>query len=63
MREAGKGGKQRPTDHNAFSSGYDAIWGKKPIEKVVCERCGKDIYIKKLDSYSGVHTCTPKEKS
>lgn len=30
MREAGKGGKQRPTDHNAFSSGYDAIWGKKP---------------------------------
>jgi hypothetical protein len=29
MREAGKGGKRRPTDHDAFSSGYDAIWGEK----------------------------------
>ena len=27
--EAGKGGDQRPTDHNKFSSGYDLIWGKK----------------------------------
>ena len=29
MREAGKGDKQRPTDQKAYSSGYDAIWGKK----------------------------------
>jgi hypothetical protein len=30
MREAGKGDKQRPTDQKAYSSGYDAIWGRKP---------------------------------
>ena len=29
MREAGKGDKQRPTDHDKFSAGYDLIWGKK----------------------------------
>lgn len=27
--EAGKGGKQRPTNHESFSSNYDLIWGKK----------------------------------
>ena len=28
MREAGKGDKQRPTDHKAFSDNYDRIFGK-----------------------------------
>jgi hypothetical protein len=26
---AGKGSKQRPTDHSAYSSNYDAIFGRK----------------------------------
>ena len=30
MYEAGKGDKQRPTDHEAYSNNYDAIFGKKP---------------------------------
>ena len=29
MREAGKGDKQRPTDHQAFSMGYDRIFGDR----------------------------------
>lgn len=29
MAEAGKGDKQRPTDHKAYSNNYDLIWGKK----------------------------------
>jgi len=35
--EAGKGSKQRPTDHNAFSEAFDRIFGKKqePIEGAV----------------------------
>ncbi len=32
-REAGKGDKQRPTDHEAYSNGWDAIWGTKPSVK------------------------------
>lgn len=31
MREAGKGDKQRPTNHEAFSEGYDRIFGA-PID-------------------------------
>ena len=31
MREAGKGDKQRPTDHKAFADGYDRIF-RKPID-------------------------------
>ena len=27
--DGGKGDTQRPTDHNAYSSNYDLIWGKK----------------------------------
>jgi len=30
MREAGKGDKQRPTNHEAFSEAFDRIFGKKP---------------------------------
>lgn len=33
MYEAGKGDKQRPTDHEAYASNYDAIFSKKPIEQ------------------------------
>ena len=29
MREAGKGSKQRPTDHTKYSEGYDRIFGKR----------------------------------
>lgn len=29
MREAGKGSRQRPTDHNKYSEGYDRIFNKK----------------------------------
>jgi hypothetical protein len=35
--EAGKGGDQRPTDHNKFSSGYDLIWGKKKQDDAKAE--------------------------
>jgi hypothetical protein len=28
---SGKGDKQRPTDHAAYSSNYDAIFGKRNI--------------------------------
>ena len=28
--EAGKGDKQRPTNHNVFSNNYDLIFKKKP---------------------------------
>jgi hypothetical protein len=31
--EAGKGGKQRPTNHNVFSNNYDLIFKKKPNEQ------------------------------
>jgi hypothetical protein len=27
--DGGKGDTQRPTNHEAFSNGYDLIWGKK----------------------------------
>jgi len=60
--EAGKGDTQRPTNHKSFAENFDRIFGNKNIEKVTCERCGKDIFINKLDSYSGIHTCTPKEQ-
>ena len=30
--EAGKGSTQRPTDHDAFSKHFEAIFGKKPPE-------------------------------
>lgn len=29
----GKGSKQRPTDHDAFSANFDAIFGKKEVIK------------------------------
>ena len=29
-KEAGKGDKQRPTNHKAYSENYDQIFGKKP---------------------------------
>ena len=59
--DGGKGDAQRPTDHKKFSDNYDLIWGNKNIEKITCERCGKELLINKLDEYSGTHTCTPKE--
>jgi len=31
MRDAGKGDKQRPTNYNNFSSGYDKAFGK-PVD-------------------------------
>jgi hypothetical protein len=35
--EAGKGSKQRPTDHEAFSEAFDRIFGKKqePLEGAI----------------------------
>jgi hypothetical protein len=33
MNEAGKGDKQRPTDHQSFSKNFEAIFGKKPTEE------------------------------
>lgn len=30
--EAGKGDKQRPTDHEAYAKNWDAIFGKKAPE-------------------------------
>lgn len=34
MREAGKGDKQRPTDHEAFAKNFESIFGRKPPEHV-----------------------------
>jgi hypothetical protein len=33
MSEAGKGDKQRPTNHEAFSKASERIFGKKPSEE------------------------------
>ena len=33
--EAGKGSKQRPTDRDAYSKGWDAIFGRNKTEKPV----------------------------
>jgi hypothetical protein len=41
VSEAGKGSKQRPTDQDAYSKNYDAIFSKKTKEnpeKVVDEK-------------------------
>jgi hypothetical protein len=34
MSEAGKGDTQRPTDQEAFSKGWEAVFGKKPSEEL-----------------------------
>lgn len=33
MSEAGKGDKQRPTNHEAFSKAFERIFGKKPSDE------------------------------
>ena len=33
LNEAGKGDKQRPTNHNVFSNNYDLCFKKKPNEQ------------------------------
>lgn len=49
-REAGKGDAQRPTDHNKFSSGYEAIWGKgKHYKEGSLEKQVLDDQIKRYD--------------
>jgi hypothetical protein len=52
--EAGKGDKQRPTDHNKFSENYDQIFGYQTHK---CVRCGETAKVKKGVSWT--HTCTP----
>jgi hypothetical protein len=37
--EAGKGDKQRPTDHQKYAHNWDVIFGKK--EKTPCGNCDK----------------------
>lgn len=32
--EAGKGSTQRPTDQEAFSKGWEAVFGQKPSEEL-----------------------------
>jgi len=61
--EAGKGDKQRLTNHNVFSNNYDIIFKKNKAEpyKVVCDTCGKQVWFDPNDSYADIHTCTPKE--
>jgi hypothetical protein len=56
--DGGKGDKQRPTDHNAYSNNYDNIW-KNQREKIVCTDCGKEFWLKPNEPH--IHTCTPKE--
>lgn len=55
--EAGKGDDVRPTDHKAYSNGYDLIWGKHR-DKVTCPDCGKEFWLRKDEPH--IHTCTPK---
>lgn len=61
--EAGKGDKQRPTNHRSFAENFEKIFGKKENKAyfLECDRCGKKIWFDPTDSYSGIHTCTPKE--
>lgn len=42
MSDGGKGSKQRPTDHNAYSAGMDRIFGKKqePVKQKLPPNCG-----------------------
>ena len=60
--EAGKGDKQRPTNHKSFSENFDRIFGKGERYKSTCDRCGKELWLDPNDSYAGIHTCTPKEQ-
>lgn len=46
--DGGKGDSQRPTNHSAFSKGYEAIWGKKPLKKL------KDFTDKDFDEAHGI---------
>jgi hypothetical protein len=60
--EAGKGDKQRPTNHEAFAKNFEAIFGGKPkvnYEIITCQRCGQSMRVNTFDEYSGLHTCTP----
>lgn len=52
--EAGKGSKQRPTNEEMFSDGYDRIFGirckvceykqqKTEGQPVLCESCGREL--------------------
>lgn len=61
-REAGKGDAMRPTDHKAYSQGFDNVFSKRPEPyKVTCERCAKELWLDPDDVYSGAHTCTLKD--
>lgn len=53
MSDGGKGSKQRPTNEELFSDGYDRIFGirckvcgykqqKTEGQPVLCESCGKE---------------------
>jgi len=61
--EAGKGDKRRPTNQEVFNNNYDIIFKKNKAEpyKVVCSTCGKEVWFDPNDSYSDIHTCSPKE--
>jgi hypothetical protein len=62
--EAGKGDKQRPTNHDAFAKNFEEIFGGKPkanYEIITCQRCGQSMRVNTFDEYSGIHTCTPLE--
>jgi hypothetical protein len=60
--EAGKGDKQRPTDHGKYGTNFDAVFKKRAEPyQTTCNRCGKELWLDPEDAYSGVHTCTKKE--
>ena len=44
--EAGKGDTMRPTNHEAFSKGFDRIFGKREIEddEPTCSSCTGPMY-------------------
>lgn len=44
MREAGKGSRQRPTNHEKYSEGYDRIFGNR--KKSEAEKFDEEVILK-----------------
>ena len=57
--EAGKGDDMRPTNHKAYSSGYDTVdWSAK---EVTCPTCGEKFTLS--NKYPHTHSCAVQEET
>lgn len=57
MSDGGKGDKQRPTNHAAFSSNWDKIFGAKPEKRLI------DMTEEDFNEALGITTVTEHERS